>query len=128
MKQQENEREQKALQALSRAVELDPEHIESWLALAISQTNDGNRGGTYNAVWEWVKRNPNPRYASLRREIPLKVDEWTPEVCQSLVECLMGMARLGNDAGGIDADVQIALAVLFNSSEVRLILLINIRR
>ncbi|KAK0454986.1 hypothetical protein EV421DRAFT_1896879 [Armillaria borealis] len=117
VKQQENEREQKALQALSRAVELDPEHIESWLALAISQTNDGNRGGTYNAVWEWVKRNPNPRYASLRREIPSKVDEWTPEVCQSLVECLMGMARLGNDAGGIDADVQIALAVLFNSSE-----------
>ncbi|KAK0504772.1 hypothetical protein EDD18DRAFT_1397976, partial [Armillaria luteobubalina] len=117
VKQQENEREQKALQALSRAVELDPEHIESWLALAVSQTNDGNRNGTYNAVWEWVQRNPNPRYTSLRREIPSKVDEWTPEVCQRLVECLMGMARLGNDAGGIDADVQIALAVLFNSSE-----------
>ncbi|KAK0461267.1 uncharacterized protein EV420DRAFT_1531213 [Desarmillaria tabescens] len=117
VKQQENEREQKALQALGRAVELDPEHIESWLALAISQTNDGNRSGTYGAVWEWVKRNPNPKYASLRGEIPPKVDEWTPDVCQSLVECLMGMARLGNDAGGIDADVQIALAVLFNSSE-----------
>ncbi|KAG7446285.1 TPR-like protein [Guyanagaster necrorhizus] len=117
VKQQENEREQKALQALGRAVELDPGHIESWLALAISQTNDGNRGGTYSAVWEWVQRNPNPRYASLWKELPRQVDEWTPERCQALVGCLMGMARLDHDAGGIDADVQIALAVLFNSSE-----------
>ena len=38
VKQQENEREGKAIQALRRALELDAAHLPSWLALAISQT------------------------------------------------------------------------------------------
>ena len=37
VKQQENEREGKAIQALRRALELEPGHLPSWLALAISQ-------------------------------------------------------------------------------------------
>ena len=50
VKQQENEREGKAIQALRRALELDPTHLPSWLALAISHTNEGNRHGTYEAM------------------------------------------------------------------------------
>ena len=57
VKQQENEREQQALLALQRAVELDPSHLPSWLAMAISYTNDSNRLGTYASIFEWVSRN-----------------------------------------------------------------------
>ena len=34
-----------------------------------------------------------------------------------LIDCLMAMARKGNERGVVDADVQIALAVLLNTSE-----------
>jgi peroxin-5 len=114
VKQQENEREHKALQALQRAVELDPTHLPSWLALAISYTNDNNRQGTYDAVGEWVKRND--RYTndqSVAASTPLA----SQESYARLVNQLIAMAR-DDTSGEIDADIQIALAVLLNTNEV----------
>ncbi|KAH0827396.1 hypothetical protein J3R83DRAFT_4051 [Lanmaoa asiatica] len=58
VKQQENEREAKAIQALQRAIDLDPSHLPTWLALSVSYTNDSHRMGTYDAIREWVLRNP----------------------------------------------------------------------
>lgn len=118
VKQQENEREHKALQALQRAVELDPTHLPSWLALAISYTNDNNRQGTYDAVEEWVKRND--RYAT-DQSTTASASLTSHERYTQLVDRLIAMARDGTN-GEIDADIQIALAVLLNTNEVRGIL------
>jgi peroxin-5 len=115
VKQQENEREQKALQALERAVELDPTHLPSWLALAISYTNDNNRQGTYDAVEEWVKRNE--RYASIPYDSSKSAKNMN-ERYSRLVDQLIAMARSDTN-GDIDADTQIALAVLLNTNEVK---------
>ena len=57
VKQQENEREQKATQALRKALELDPDLLPAWLALGVSLTNEGNRAGASNAIKEWIERN-----------------------------------------------------------------------
>ena len=57
VKQQENERETLALQALRRAVELDPAHLPAWLALATSSTNESLRQDAVDAVREWIMRN-----------------------------------------------------------------------
>ncbi|PFH53822.1 hypothetical protein AMATHDRAFT_73234 [Amanita thiersii Skay4041] len=118
VKQQENEREQKALQALERSVELEPGHLPSWLALAISYTNDNNRAGAYDSIFEWVNRNEKYKLA-VQPMFPKLVAEPNLSLAQRydhLINCLITMAR-SNNSGEIDADIQIALAVLLNSNE-----------
>ena len=125
VKQQENEREQKAVQALRRALELDPTHLPSWLALAVSHTNEGDRSGAYNAIREWVSRNE--RYAAAVAQFqasnPERADASQGERLTNLMHCLMSIVR-ENAGGEIDADIQIALAVLLNTNEVRPVLLL----
>ncbi|EIW63331.1 TPR-like protein, partial [Trametes versicolor FP-101664 SS1] len=118
VKQQENEREQKAVRALRRALELDPTHLPSWLALAVSHTNEGDRAGAYNAIREWVGRNA--RYAAavaqFRALNPEGSGATQSEKLTDLMHCLMSIVR-ENAGGEIDADIQIALAVLLNTNE-----------
>ncbi|OBZ68192.1 Peroxisomal targeting signal 1 receptor [Grifola frondosa] len=118
VRQQENEREQKAVHALRRALELDPSHLASWLALAVSHTNEGNRQGAYSAIREWVERNERyaPAVAQFRAQNPSTADRSQTERFAGLMQCLMSMVR-SNASGEIDADIQIALAVLLNTNE-----------
>lgn len=120
VKQQENEREYKALQALERAVELDSSHLPAWLALAISYANDTNRRGTYDAIYNWVSRNTKYQDAFQQYFAPnvtSSVSSPPAERNSQLIQCLITMAR-SNISGEIDADVQVALAVLLNTNEV----------
>lgn len=118
VKQQENEREGKALQALQRAVELDPSLLPAWLALAISYTNDNDRQGTYQSISQWVNRNDKYRASAdaFRAANPLSENAVMTEKFTHLIDCLIAMAR--SNTGEVDADIQIALAVLLNSHEV----------
>lgn len=104
---------------MQRAVDLDPSHLSSWLALAISFTNDNNRQGTYDAVYEWVSRNGKYDEAVMqfRSQIPEGRNLTLVERYNQLIECLITMAR-SDMTGDIDADIQIALAVLLNTNEV----------
>ncbi|KAL5485313.1 hypothetical protein ACEPAI_7955 [Sanghuangporus weigelae] len=124
VKQQENEREPKAIAALNRALELDPSHLPSWLALAISYTNEGDRSAADGAIQQWVSRNQS--YEPVVIDFFRRVEQLNGGTLDSLtqarkhdelIHCLMAMARHGNEKGEIDADVQIALAVLLNTSE-----------
>ena len=119
VKQQENEREQKAIQALRRAVDLDPTHLPTWIALAVSYTNDSNRTGTFSAINEWVERNDIYAEAvrEYRAEFPDNQAASPTERFGHLIQCLITMAR-SDMSGEIDADIQIALAVLLNTNEV----------
>ncbi|KAJ7188016.1 hypothetical protein C8R46DRAFT_1053356 [Mycena filopes] len=119
VKQQANEREKQALQALTRAVELDPAYLPAWLALAISHTNDGDRQGTYDAIRNWVDKNERYRGAVAKHRAGHmeRVDMPMGERFANLIQCLIEMARSENDAEGVDADIQIALAVLLNTNE-----------
>lgn len=118
VKQQENEREYKAMQALERAVELDPQHLPAWLALAISYTNDSNRVGTNEAIHQWAVRNT--KYQDIVHAYKSKLEDSQVSDAERypyLLDCLLSMAR-ENQSGEVDADIQIALAVLFNASDV----------
>jgi peroxin-5 len=122
VKQQENEREQQAISALQRALEIDPTHLASWLALAISYTNEGDRRSTYQTILNWVRHNERYRdiVATFEESIGSSTDG--TEEFQELIDCLITMARgvsqPGTSSTEIDADVQIALAILLNSNEV----------
>lgn len=118
VKQQENEREHKAIQALRCAVHLDPTHLPTWIALAVSYTNDNNRTGAYNAINEWVQRNSKYRDAidKYRAEFPDDPNASSTERFTQLIQCLITIAR-DDMSEEIDADIQIALAVLLNTNE-----------
>lgn len=130
MKQQENEREDKAVQALNRALELDPQHGAALLALAVSYTNENDRGGSLGAIERWIDIEANGRYAdAVRTHRALNEHSRDANATiigglnarqKDLVECLMTMARMSPD-GQIDADIQIALGVLLNTSEVSIL-------
>jgi peroxin-5 len=117
VKQQANEREAKAIQALRRAVELDPSLLSAWLELAVSYTNEGNRSSAYDAIEDWIDRKESYVDAVLRWRESRAGSSSKADRVQGLIGCLIEMAR-SVPGGAIDADVQIALGVLLNTSEV----------
>jgi len=121
LKQQEAERESLAITALQRALELDGTLKEAWLALAVSYTNDNIRGKAYDAIERWVECKTE--YAEVASSYKALNSSGASEMSTSdrhyyLTGLLVEMARAGTGAEhGVDADVQIALGVMFNASE-----------
>jgi peroxin-5 len=123
IKQQENEREEMAIKALQRALELDPEMGEAHLALAVSYTNENERAKAYEAIDKWIDTLAVSRYT---REVDAYRDLFgkLPDGGSSARhEYLTGMlirlaqSRTEIDGADVDAEVQIGLGVLFNTSE-----------
>ena len=93
--------------------------MPAWLALAVSYTNDGNRAGAYEAIQEWIERNDHYKNAVQAFRSSKVLDESTSQADRfdNLIECLITMAR-SDTSGEIDADIQVALAILMNTNEV----------
>ncbi|TKY86347.1 hypothetical protein EX895_004496 [Sporisorium graminicola] len=136
VKQQENEREVQAIAALRKALELDSNLKDAWLALAVSYTNENDRTAAYEAIEKWIERNDKYREVAQRasthaaaaaastkqRERSDSVSSHSTsasivEQHTRLTDLLISMVRSGGERGEIDADVQVALGVIFNSSE-----------
>ncbi|EPQ29468.1 uncharacterized protein PFL1_03223 [Pseudozyma flocculosa PF-1] len=137
VKQQENEREAQAIAALQKAIALDPSMKDAWLALAVSYTNENDRSAAYEAIERWIDTNERYREVVGAHRASLAASAQAKEQAQSrvrsdsasshastaslferhaeLTSLLIAMARSSPEA--IDADVQVALGVLFNSSE-----------
>ena len=109
LKQQENEREDQAILALGKVVQLDPDYRPAYLALAVSYTNEGELEAAHNMLGHWVDLGEGIRMA--RRQA-----QYSAVTRQLLVDRLLAIANKKPDE--VDADIQIALGVLFNSSEV----------
>ena len=124
IKQQENEREEQAILALTRALQLDPDLREAYLALAVSYTNENERGLAYESIDRWIDCLSVKEYS---REIEhyrdlfgkMGVDLGISEKHDYLTGMLIRLAqsRAEKDGADVDADVQIGLGVLFNTSE-----------
>ncbi|BGP16742.1 hypothetical protein JCM10213_006508 [Rhodosporidiobolus nylandii] len=127
LKQQQNEREDLAIAALRRAVELDSSAANgaAHLALAVSYTNEGRRFEAYEEIDRWVgalAQSGNRAYANeidqYRNLLGTQLPRQTRERHEYLSGLLIRLAQSGAETlGGVDADVQVALGVLFNSSE-----------
>lgn len=118
VKQQENEREQHAIDALREAVLQDPSCMPAYLALAVSFANEGDRVSVHSAIGDWM----TARGAKVRRvgglgELGVKEGAASvDEIHKEYVSGLLNMARQSSN-GEIDADIQIALGVLLNTME-----------
>lgn len=125
LKQQENERDDQAIRALLQSISLDPTEREAYLALAVSYCNDGELKQAHNVLETWidlVEGRPSPsQSAALENGLWQTGSEKMSrnQRHEMLTGELMNMARRRMDERGeVDADVQIALGVLFNASEV----------
>lgn len=114
VKQQENEREKEAIEALRRAVHFEPAMLDAWLALAVSFTNEGQLGDAYDAIEQWISNTESYRHV-IANIGAKKADASTRERCDSLLEAMMTIIRSNPE---VDADTQVALAVLLNTTEV----------
>ena len=112
LKQQENEREDQAILALAKAIQLDPNHRPTYLALAVSYTNEGDQGAANIMLEKWIELGDGVTDLPLER----REGEGLARERDRLIGRLIDAARRSPEE--IDADVQIALGVLFNSSEV----------
>lgn len=110
LKQQENEREDAAIRALAKAVQLAPETRAAYLALAVSYTNEGRDANAHAALEKWIE------LGSANGMFSQTPDETQEERQMRIVNSLIDIARQSPD--DLDADVQVALGVLFNASEV----------
>jgi len=115
VKQQENEREKEAIQALRRAIEHDPGLSDAWLALAVSYTNESEPAEAYDAIEHWILGNERYRRAIGTGQSRNAESLTARQRCNKLINTIMGIIR-GNPE--VDADTQIALAVLLNTIEV----------
>ncbi|KAJ2853093.1 hypothetical protein GGI22_005007, partial [Coemansia erecta] len=113
LKQQENEQEQAAIAALRKATSLDPNALDAHLALAVSYTNEGYQMDAYDELHEWVSRHD--RYKVL---VPSAAPDnmGSSETRKSYVQDLYIKAARMSPGQDWDADVQVALGVLFNIS------------
>lgn len=119
LKQQENERDDAAILALSKVVQLAPEYRHAYLALAVSYTNEGAREAANTMLETWLDLGDgvSADEALTRREAlssGASAFGWQ-EGQRRLVERLIDVARRNPE--DVDADTQVALGVLFNSSE-----------
>ncbi|GAA6010025.1 tetratricopeptide repeat protein [Rhodotorula paludigena] len=127
VKQQQNEREDLAIAALQHALQLDPSVGDgaAHLALAVSYSNEGRRGETYEALHRWTDSLVlNPIYANeidqYRNLLGSALPDSPSERVSYLSNLLIRLAQVRAErvgAGDVDADVQMALGVLFNASE-----------
>ncbi|KAJ1656290.1 hypothetical protein IWQ61_004115 [Dispira simplex] len=120
VRQQENEQDIQAIASLRKALEVDPLLYNAWIDLAVSYTNENCRPNAYEALESWISHHP--KYKNLRssttasRETNVVTD---PQQLHRRVEDLfLQAARLNTEVDhAVDADVQIALGVLFHSTE-----------
>lgn len=113
LRQQENERETQAIAALRKAVDIDARMRDAWLALAVSYTNENDREEALEALERWISVNDTYRdtvHAYERTRTPATSRH------RRLANVLMAMARSSAQRDSVDADVQVALGVLFNAS------------
>jgi peroxin-5 len=114
LRQQENENEVAAIAALRASVRADPSVLESWLALSSSYTNEGLMEEAYSAIESWISNNPAYRHLLNGAASPTRGQARH----QFLLQKLMEAARLNTSTSqGLDANVQIALGVLLNTSQ-----------
>ncbi|KXS11909.1 TPR-like protein [Gonapodya prolifera JEL478] len=113
-RQQENEREGAAIASLRQAVAINPGNLDAWLALAVSYTNENSREDVQDALEAWIENHP--RYGGIlaRRRAEGPVPTSGPDRHAFVTGLLLDAVR--SNPGDFDADVQVALGVLFNGS------------
>jgi len=105
----ENDKDSKAITALMKAIEVDPQNLDAMSALAVSYTNDLYRDQALDVLVQWMQKHP--KYQGLhfvQQDYMGNFDLYHKAVSELYMEA----ARLRPDDP--DPDVQTSLGLLFN--------------
>ncbi|KAJ3396344.1 hypothetical protein HDU92_003403 [Lobulomyces angularis] len=109
MKQQENENDHLAVVSLLNALELNPKLLDAWIALAVSYANENSNEGVLESLTKWIENND-----LYKNKGNLKNRQYGREGHEFLTKKFLALAR--ERPLEVDADVQVALGILFNVS------------
>ena len=101
-------------------MQLDPDYRPAYLALAVSYTNEGSVEAANAMLAKWIQLDNQSSASHPYAELESGGEGLTDKARQEhLVLRLVDIARAryANGDGELDADVQVALGVLFNASE-----------
>eukprot|EP01129_Flabellula_baltica_P015012 TRINITY_DN738_c0_g1_i2.p1 TRINITY_DN738_c0_g1~~TRINITY_DN738_c0_g1_i2.p1 ORF type:complete len:420 (-),score=109.45 TRINITY_DN738_c0_g1_i2:879-2138(-) len=108
--QAENDNDTLAIQALNRAIELNPSDLDTLILLGVSHTNNFNTKEVYSVFLQWIHQNPE--YAALADEYNIRLSDSESQNHKMVSELFIRAAQLRQN--NPDPDVHIVLGVLYN--------------
>eukprot|EP01120_Amphizonella_sp_Union-15-10_P001642 TRINITY_DN11793_c0_g1_i1.p1 TRINITY_DN11793_c0_g1~~TRINITY_DN11793_c0_g1_i1.p1 ORF type:complete len:670 (+),score=133.54 TRINITY_DN11793_c0_g1_i1:87-2096(+) len=109
--QAENDKDDLAILALSKAVETDPQNLDALLNLGVSYTNDFHKDKALECLIRWLAAHPE--YSSLAEQAKLPDGDYDIRH-ETVAELFLEAAR--SKASDPDPEVQGVLGVLYNLS------------
>ncbi|KAF7728464.1 Peroxisomal membrane signal receptor PTS1 [Apophysomyces ossiformis] len=110
--QAQNEKEEPAIRALEKAIEVNPGNLPALMSLAVSYTNESYDQAAYQTLERWITE----RYPDIVRAKPLPEATSPFELHDRVTELFLSAARQAPDGQLMDPDVQVGLGVLFYGS------------
>ncbi|KAK9474265.1 uncharacterized protein V1510DRAFT_425266 [Dipodascopsis tothii] len=115
--QAQNEKEDPAVRALERAVQLEPTDQASLMNLAVSYINEGYENAAYAALERWLAVKYPSVVDQARAQEPHLSDVAQFQLHQRVTELFIRAAQLSPEGLSMDADVQVGLGVLFYGND-----------
>lgn len=112
--QAQNEKEESAVRALERCIELEPGNLSALMTLAVSYTNEAYENAAYSTLEKWIALKYPDVVGQARDNLS---DDNKYELHSRVTELFIRAAQLSPDAANMDADLQDGLGVLFYGSE-----------
>ena len=111
----ENDRDDRAILALGKSIEVKEDNLPAMLSLAVSCTNESQRETALHTLKRWIEANPKYSQLVPKQSWAQEFHRLHDEDLHSAVRDLfIGAARMC--PRNPDADVQVALGLLFNIS------------
>ncbi|KAG2174115.1 hypothetical protein INT43_004135 [Umbelopsis isabellina] len=107
--QAQNEKEEPAIRALERAVEVDESNLSALMSLAVSYTNESYDHAAYSTLERWITQ----KYPDLIHPMPQSDNPF--DLHGRVTDMFLSAARAAPE-DSMDADVQVGLGVLFYGS------------
>ncbi|KAF9299223.1 Peroxisomal membrane signal receptor PTS1 [Mortierella antarctica] len=111
--QAQNEKEEPAIRALEKAVQVDPKNLDAYMNLAVSYTNEGYDHQAYLTLENWLATK-YPEIAAANGPPVTSISSW--ETHGRVTDLYLQAVRTAPEGANMDADLQVGLGVLFYGS------------
>ncbi|KAF9334576.1 Peroxisomal membrane signal receptor PTS1 [Podila minutissima] len=111
--QAQNEKEEPAIRALEKAVQVDPKNLDAYMNLAVSYTNEGYDHQAYLTLETWLATK-YPEIAAANGPPVASISSW--ETHGRVTDLYLQAVRTAPEGANVDADLQVGLGVLFYGS------------
>ncbi|KAF9425261.1 Peroxisomal membrane signal receptor PTS1 [Podila epigama] len=111
--QAQNEKEEPAIRALEKTIQLDPKNLDAYMDLAVSYTNEGYDHQAYLTLEQWLATK-YPDVVAANGPSATSISSW--ETHGRVTDLYLQAVRSAPEGAEMDADLQVGLGVLFYGS------------